>query len=107
MIHKAADDFRVRTLAALPTLLDKLAYICSLQTADGAYAHWGLTRVYGQQEAQDALNIVHAETAVSLARMPLREIYQEFVEGQVRPMSASGINPESFVLTAPTTDDGL
>src|SRR5690242_3142287 len=37
----AAEDFKRRSLGALPTLLERLAYICSLH-ADGSYAHWGL-----------------------------------------------------------------
>ncbi|HWX56311.1 MAG TPA: hypothetical protein VN176_17110 [Verrucomicrobiae bacterium] len=107
MIHKAKDDFKTRTLAALPTLLEKLAYICSLQTAEGTYEHWGLTRVFGEGQAQEAIGAAHAETAVELARLPVREVYKDFVGAMERPLSASSLKPESFVLKAPVTDDGL
>jgi len=107
MIRKAKDDFKARTLAALPTLLEKLAYICSLQTSEGAYEHWGLTRVFGEGESQAAIGTAHAETAAELTRLSVREIYKEFLDATDKPISATSIKPENFVLKAPVTDDGL
>jgi hypothetical protein len=107
MIRKAKDDFQGRTLAALPTLLEKLAYICSLQTAEGKYEHWGLTRVFGEGPAQEAIGAAHAETAAELTRLPVREIYRELLNAMENPMNAETLKPDSFVLKAPVKDDGL
>src|SRR5258707_892425 len=63
MTISAAEDFKKRSLGALPTLLERLAYICSLH-ADGSYAHWGLTRAFGNRLAQEAILKVHSDMAV-------------------------------------------
>jgi hypothetical protein len=55
MNRSAAEDFKERSLRALPTLLERLAYICSLQNESGSYEHWGLSRVFGNRLAQDAI----------------------------------------------------
>src|SRR6266481_426625 len=107
MICKAKEDFTNRTLASLPTLLEKLAYICSLQTSEGAYQHWGLSRVFGEGPAQKAIGSAHAETAAQLTHTPVREIYKEFQDAMEKPLSAEVLRPESFVLKAPVNDDGL
>jgi hypothetical protein len=95
---KAADDFRQRTLAVLPTLLEKLAYICSLQTPRGTYNHWGMTRTFGHEPAQQALYTVHLEASRELVRSPLREIYRDYEEILQR---SHALPPESLVLNAP------
>jgi hypothetical protein len=88
-------------------LLERLAYICSLQTEGGAYEHWGLKRVFGARLAQDAILKAHTETAMELIRVPLREIYREYQEAVARPEGPQVLNPESFVLRAPVTGDEL
>jgi hypothetical protein len=91
----------------LPTLLEKLAYICSLQTPEGKYEHWGLSRIFGEGPAQEAISAAHAETAAELTRLPVREIYREMLSAMENPISAEALNPDSFVLKAPVRDDGL
>lgn len=107
MIYRAAENFRERTLSALPTLLERLAYICSLQMADGQYRHWGLTRTFGSRPAQDAIRAAHSEMAVAVVQSPIRELYREFREAVGRQSGPEVINPESFVLKAPVSDDVL
>jgi hypothetical protein len=107
MIHRAAENFKERTLSALPTLLERLAYICSLQMPDGQYRHWGLTRTFGARPAQEAIRTTHAELAASLVQSPVREIYREFQEAVGRDNGPEIINPQSFVLNAPVNDDAL
>ena len=63
MIFKAAEDFKKRTLSALPTLVEKLAYICSLQTSGGSYVHWGFARAFGNRPTQEAIHTAHADAA--------------------------------------------
>jgi hypothetical protein len=108
MILKAAEDFKKRTLGALPTLLEKLAYICSLQTSTGGYLHWGFARAYGNRPTQEAIYAAHMETAQALSHVPVREIYEEYKEAITRTGSQEGpISPESFVLKAPVNGDAL
>jgi hypothetical protein len=107
MNRSAAEDFKERSLRALPTLLERLAYICSLQTETGSYEHWGLSRVFGNRLAQDAILRAHAETAGELIRVPIREIYQEYQDAVSRPEGPQVLHAESFVLKAPVTGDEL
>ena len=91
MIFKAAEDFKKRTLSALPSLLEKVAYICSLQTGSGGYMHWGFMRAYGNRPTQDAIYAAHMETALALSHAPVREIYQEYQEAVARSGSVADI----------------
>jgi len=107
MASSASEDFRRRTLSVLPTLLERLAYICSLQTDDGAYEHWGLNRAFGGRLAQDAILRAHTEASLELIRVPVREIYREFQEAVAREEGPQVLHAESFVLRAPVNGDEL
>ena len=107
MIFKAAEDFRKRTLAALPSLVEKVAYICSLQTGSGGYVHWGFTRAFGNRPTQEAIYAAHMETAMELVQVPVREIFKEYQEAVGRSGGTEFLNPNSFVLKAPVNGDGL
>jgi hypothetical protein len=107
MIFKAAEDFKKRTLAALPTLVEKVAYICSLQTGSGGYVHWGFTRAFGNRPTQEAIYAAHLETSQQLVHAPVREIYQEYQQARVRSGSPRFLDPGSFVLKAPLNGDAL
>ena len=107
MIYRAAENFKERTLSAIPTLLERLAYICSLQMPDGQYRHWGLTRAYGQKPAQDAIRTAHEEIAILMAESPVRDIYRDYQHAVGREDGPEVLKPESFVLTAPLNDDAL
>src|SRR5215470_17694524 len=106
MILKAAEDFKKRTLGALPTLLEKLAYICSLQTGTGGYLHWGFTRAYGNRPTQEAIYAAHMETSQALSHVPVREIFEEYQQAVVRSGSEI-LDPDSFVLKAPVNGDAI
>ncbi len=107
MIYKAAANFKTRTLSALPTLLERLAYVCSLQLPDGGYRHWGLSRTYGMKPAQEAIYLSHTELAVELVHAPLQELYEEYKRAIGREDGPCVLSAESFVLNAPVSDDGL
>lgn len=107
MIYQAAENFKQRTLSAVPTLLERLAYICSLQTTDGQYRHWGLTRTFGSRPAQEAIRSAHSELATAAVQSPVREIYREFQEAVRREGGPEVINPQSLILNAPLNDDVL
>ncbi|HKD79412.1 MAG TPA: hypothetical protein VKH81_06930 [Candidatus Angelobacter sp.] len=107
MIFKAAEDFKKRTLGALPTLVEKVAYICSLQTGSGGYVHWGFTRAFGNRPTQEAIYAAHMETSAELIQVPMREIYEEYQEAVARSGSSEFLDPNSFVLKAPVNGDAL
>jgi len=107
MSLSAIEDFKKRSLKALPTLLERLAYICSLQTEDGAYQHWGLTHVFGHRLAQDAILRAHTETAMELIRVPLRELYSEYQQALARTDGPQVLSPESLLLKTPVSGDEL
>src|SRR5579859_5374980 len=107
MILKAAEDFKKRTLAALPTLVEKVAYICSLQSGSGGYVHWGFTRAFGNRPTQEAIYAAHLETAVDLVQVPVQEIYKEYREALARAGKAEFLDPNSFILKAPVNGDAL
>jgi len=107
LTRKAARDFKERSLGALPTLLERLAYICSLQTEAGTYDHWGLRRLFGERAAHEAILEAHADTAMELIRTPIREIYKEYQEAVGRQEGPRVLQAESLVLKAPVNGDEL
>ncbi len=107
MIFKAAEDFKKRTLSALPTLVEKLAYICSLQTSGGSYVHWGFARAFGNRPTQEAIHTAHADAARELVEIPVSGIYKEYQEAVARPDEQEFLDPESFKLKAPINGDAV
>jgi hypothetical protein len=107
MLLKATEDFKQRSLGVLPTLLERLAYICSLQTLEGEYRHWGMARTHGPRMAQHAILTAHVETAMELVQSPIREIYEEYQQAVCRVNGPEVLGPESLILKAPVSDDGL
>ena len=82
----ASDDFRIRTLAALPGLWAKLRYLAGLRSPDGAYQHWGMSRTYGEEAAQKAAAAVHSDVFLEFLRTPVRQLAREFSDS---PSSSS------------------
>ncbi len=107
MMYRAQENFKQRTLSAIPTLLERLAYICSLQMPDGQYRHWGLTRAFGARSAQEAIRATHSELATAVVQSPVREIYKDFQHAIGRDDGPEVLKPESFVLNTPVSDDAL
>ena len=107
MLLRVDDDFKKYTLDALPTLVEKVAYISSLLNGEGRYAHWGLSRIFGEQRAQKAIRTVHSDLALELARLPIRSLYGEYSVAAERSPRPELLKPESFALKAPISDDEL
>lgn len=107
LTRKAVSDFKERSLRALPTLLERLAYICSLQTEAGTYDHWGLRRAFGEHAAHEAILQAHTDTAMELIRTPIREIYEEYREAVGRQEGPHVLQAESLILKAPVNGDEL
>lgn len=105
MLFNVAEDFKRYTLKALPTLLEKMAYISSLQNNDGRYRHWGLSRLFGDHRAQKGISAVHSELAMNLIRVPIRNLYHDYSDQ--RAQHPEFLDPEFLALKAPANGDEL
>jgi hypothetical protein len=76
-LRSAIDDLKTTTLAVFPGVLAKLKYLGSLRQGDGSYAHWGLSRVYGETSAQRALAETHSMLMTEVLRAPLRKLMED------------------------------
>jgi len=75
--RSARDDLEEVTLAAVPGLVARLRYLAGLREEDGRYRHWGLAKLHGEEEAEEALERAHREVTARLLRQPLAELYAE------------------------------
>src|SRR6266852_8642352 len=72
-LKSALEDVLGTTLAAVAGVVGKIEYLASLRdlAASGAYSHWGLSRAYGEQAAQQALAEAHRQLFLKLLRTPV------------------------------------
>lgn len=73
------EDLCIRTLSALPSVFEKLAYISRLRS-DRRYFHWGLSRQFGEIAADEALSQTHTELWLDVLRTPTPALYRVFRE---------------------------
>ena len=73
----ASEDFLASTLAALPGVWGKLQYLSGLRSEQGAYDHWGLTRLHGEAAVQRALGEAHRDVFLQILRTPLAPLLEE------------------------------
>ena len=74
-LQSALEDLLGTTLAGVAGIVGKIEYVASLRDAQsGAYSHWGLSRAYGEQAAQQALAEAHRLLFLRLLRTPLRAL---------------------------------
>ena len=77
-LQSAFEDLIGTTLAAISGLLAKIEYLSSLRGNDVAssYRHWGLTRVYGEKAAQQAMAEAHRALFLRVLRTSLRDLHR-------------------------------
>jgi hypothetical protein len=74
-LRSALEDLLGTTLAEVAGTVGKVGYLASLRdAASGTYAHWGLTRTYGEIAAQQALVEAHRMLFLRMLRTPLRAL---------------------------------
>ena len=79
-LKSALEDLLGTTLAEVPGTVGKVGYLASLRDgASGTYAHWGLTRTYGEMAAQQALAEAHRLLFLRMLRTPLRALRDDVV----------------------------
>lgn len=98
----AKEDFLRNTLAGVPGLWARLEYLASLRQHDGSYAHWGLTRMYGDAVVQRILGEVHRGVFIEVLETPLERLVRE----AARAAEELEIAPREFVQRL-TTAQGL
>ena len=58
----AAADLWRHTMGQIPSVFGRLVYLCSLRdTNTGAYQHFGLAQIFGEQAADEALRSSHGQ----------------------------------------------
>jgi hypothetical protein len=71
----ALEDFLQRSLAPLPTLWEKLRFVCDLRDHRDRYQHWGMEQKFGAKEAQAAIAESHRELVEELTSTKLAELW--------------------------------
>jgi hypothetical protein len=91
-LHSAFEDLQQTTLRAVAGCLRRLQYVSGLRKREN-YAHWGLSRVYGDLPAKKAI----AETHRALVSQVLSTPIGKLVEDVDQSSQLAGVQPGSFV----------
>lgn len=83
-LKSVKEDLQGRTLQAVAGLLGKLDYFASLRQDDGSYSHWGLSRVHGENAAQQALGEAHRNLVSLILQTPLRKLRDDVEESSAQ-----------------------
>jgi hypothetical protein len=90
----AYEDFCSRTLAGIPTAIERLIYIASTRDYNsGLYHHEGLASRFGAGVAGKALQRAHSEAFQTVSAMALRQLSQEIQQY----MKSSREEPAAFL----------
>jgi hypothetical protein len=80
-LKSAFEDFEKNTLGAVSGLLGRLFYVGRLQdgkeAGTGKYEHWGLTRVYGEDAAQNAIRTSHRMLLSEVLKKPMAALVKD------------------------------
>jgi hypothetical protein len=79
--RRIIQDFTVTTLAGIPSLFSRLAYMASLRDiSSGRYDHAGLAALYPDEAIQQSLHLCHEQIFEKLLEMPLESQERELRE---------------------------
>ena len=88
--RSATADLFKNTLARIPTLFGRLAYLTSLRDSDsGVYRHYGLASIFGRDESRKALSQSHQTVFQEWLNLPLADKAQDlskYFEGLDYPL---------------------
>ena len=106
--RKIVQDFTLTTLAVIPGLLARLAYVASLRDlSSGRYQHAGLAALYPEEALQQAIGLCHEqvferilETPLALQEVDLRTCLSA-MEGGLRSAIIHWRNMESYRVLMP------
>jgi hypothetical protein len=91
----AFDDFRETTLEAIAGCLRRLDYLSGLRdkTKQEDYAHWGLTRIYGDLQSRRALTQAHRTLVSEVLSTPIPKL----LEDAERSSEIAGVQPDAYL----------
>lgn len=92
-LTSALEDLKETTLRAIAGSLRRLEYLSGLRNKEGGYAHWGLSRVYGELAARRALAQAHRATLSRILATPIKNL----VEDAERSSELAGVPPTTYV----------
>ena len=105
---ESLDNFIKRTLAIVPGLWHKLAYLGGLRKDSGEYDHWGLSKRYGAEATKAALGSAHEQVFLDVLRKPVRQLLQEVGENaQEKELPAAEYVEELWISRKPMTPQDL
>jgi len=96
-LKSAFEDLLATTLAGVAGLVGKIEYIAGLrEPTKKEYVHWGLTRVHGEEGAQQALGEAHRRLFLKILQTPLRELREDVAVSSVAAGRPAGEYVESL-----------
>jgi hypothetical protein len=101
----AFEDFKSRTLAALPGRLQRLEFLSSFRRDDGTYEHWGMEQEYGQEPAGKAIADVHSEAFLDVVSVDVPTIVtdaEKFLCSDGKPFLDQADHPPASVCPSDT-----
>jgi hypothetical protein len=102
-LKSAFEDLSRTTLEALYGGLRRLEYLAGLRFPKGEYAHWGFSKVYGEQPAQKALTSAHKSAVSEVLSTPLKDLLEETRAS----CSKEGVPTEGFLSNLAERKDTL
>lgn len=75
----AYEDFLERTLAHVPGTLGKVFLLSEMSSGSREYEHWGLTRTFGEEAAEEVMREEHIKVFLGELATPLRELWSELL----------------------------
>ncbi len=95
MFKSAFDDFRETTLEAIAGCLRRLDYLSGLRdkTKQEEYAHWGLSRIYGDLQSRRALTQAHRILVSEVLSTPIPKLLEEAERSSVM----AGVQPDAYL----------
>ena len=92
-LFSALEDLQSTTLKAIKGSLRRLEYFARLRGKDGAYSHWGLSRVYGDLRARRALADAHRAELSAILGTSLRRLEQDVKNSS----EEAGVTPDKYL----------
>ncbi len=75
-IISAIDDFMERSVRSVDGALEKLRFVARLRKSSeqSSYEHWGMSKTYGEQEANKAMAEAHSRVWIDILRTPIQNL---------------------------------
>lgn len=92
-LKSALEDLSRTTLRAVSGCLRRLEYLAGLRSREGDYSHWGFRKVYGQNNANNAIASAHHEAVSEVLSTPLGSLLQDVENSS----ETAGVEAEGYL----------